>query len=113
MRDWQGKKYWLVGASEGLGAALAQVMSRAGVHVILSARSEDKLQALAEQLPGPTTVLPVDVSDDASVAAAAETVGDVDGIVYLAGVYFPQSGLKPPTLVGKTFKRAPKALKTH
>ena len=26
---------------------------------------------------------------------------------------FPQSGLKPPTLVGKTFKRAPKALKTH
>ena len=27
--------------------------------------------------------------------------------------YFPQSGLKPPTLVGKTFKRAPKALKTH
>ncbi len=29
------------------------------------------------------------------------------------GVYFPQSGLKPPTLVGKTFKRAPKALMDH
>ena len=29
------------------------------------------------------------------------------------GVYFPQSGLKPPTLVGKTFKRAPKALMNH
>ncbi len=28
-------------------------------------------------------------------------------------VYFPQSGLKPPTLVGKTFKRAPKALMNH
>ncbi len=28
-------------------------------------------------------------------------------------LYFPQSGIKPPTLVGKTFKRAPKALKTH
>ena len=27
--------------------------------------------------------------------------------------YFPQSGLKPPTLVGKTFKRAPKALMNH
>ncbi len=26
---------------------------------------------------------------------------------------FPQSGLKPPTLVGKTFKRAPKALMNH
>ena len=31
----------------------------------------------------------------------------------LSRIYFPQSGLKPPTLVGKTFKRAPKALKTH
>ncbi len=28
-------------------------------------------------------------------------------------LYFPQSGLKPPTLVGKTFKRAPKALMNH
>ncbi len=28
-------------------------------------------------------------------------------------IYFPQSGLKPPTLVGKTFKRAPKALMNH
>ena len=27
--------------------------------------------------------------------------------------YFPQSGLKPPTLVGKTFKRAPKGLMNH
>ena len=32
---------------------------------------------------------------------------------WIAPIYFPQSGLKPPTLVGKTFKRAPKALKTH
>ena len=31
----------------------------------------------------------------------------------LAWLYFPQSGLKPPTLVGKTFKRAPKALMNH
>ena len=28
-------------------------------------------------------------------------------------ICFPQSGLKPPTLVGKTFKRAPKALMNH
>ena len=89
MRDWQGKRYWLVGASEGLGAALAQVMSRAGVEVIVSARSKDKLDALVETLPGNASAQVVDVSDRASVEAAAAAVGDVDGVVYLAGVYWP------------------------
>ncbi|MCL6283673.1 SDR family NAD(P)-dependent oxidoreductase [Ruegeria sp. 2012CJ41-6] len=91
MRDWAGKRYWLVGASEGLGAALAGIMSRSGAHLILSARSTDRLEALAVDLPGPTEVVPVDVSDDASVKAAAEQVGEIDGMVFLAGVYWPMA----------------------
>jgi short-subunit dehydrogenase len=91
MKDWQGKRYWLVGASTGLGAALAEKMSRAGVHVILSARSEETLTALAETLPGPVTVQPVDVSDTASVTQAAKAIGEIDGVVFLAGVYWPMS----------------------
>ncbi len=89
MRNWQGKRYWLVGASDGLGAALARKMNAAGVHVIVSARSEEKLAALVESLPGPASYEVVDVSDDESVRAAAEAVGEVDGVVYLAGVYWP------------------------
>lgn len=89
MSEWAGKRYWLVGASEGLGAALAHKMSAAGVHLVLSARSEDKLTALAESLPGRADVVPVDVSDAASVKAAAETVGEIDGVVQIAGVYWP------------------------
>lgn len=89
MTDWRGKRYWLVGASDGLGEALAGVLSRAGAEVILSSRSEDKLRAVADGLPGKTSIVTLDVSDNDSVIAAAEAVGDIDGIVHLAGVYWP------------------------
>jgi NADP-dependent 3-hydroxy acid dehydrogenase YdfG len=89
VREWQGKRYWLVGASEGLGAALAHKLSRTGVEVIVSARSQDKLDALVAELPGNATAQVVDVSDRDSVKAAAQAVGDVDGVVFLAGVYWP------------------------
>lgn len=89
MKEWQGKRYWLVGASDGLGAALARQLSRAGVEVVPSARSEDKLAALAEDLPGRASYQVLDVRDDESVKAAADAVGEVDGVVYLAGAYWP------------------------
>lgn len=89
MRDFRGKRYWLVGASEGLGLALAQKLSAAGAEVILSARTEDSLKAAAATLPGPATILPVDVGDSASVTAAATQLPDLDGLVFLAGVYWP------------------------
>lgn len=91
MRDWTGKRYWLIGASEGLGRNLAHIMSRSGVHLVLSARSEDKLQTLAAELPAPAQVVPVDIGDRASVEAAAAEVGDIDGVVFLAGVYTPMT----------------------
>jgi NADP-dependent 3-hydroxy acid dehydrogenase YdfG len=89
MNDWQGKRYWLIGASEGLGAALAHKLNAAGVDVIVSARSENRLKALVADLPGKASYVTVDVSDRASVQAAAEQVGQIDGMVYLAGVYWP------------------------
>lgn len=87
--EWQGKRYWLVGASDGLGEALARLLSRSGAEVVLSARSEDKLAAIAADLPGKASVQVMDISDDDSVKSAAEAVGDVDGVVLLAGVYWP------------------------
>lgn len=86
-----GKKYWLVGASDGLGKALAHLLSRAGVEVVVSARSEDKLAALVDELPGKASYQTVDIADIDSVKAAAEAVGDIDGLVLLAGVYWPFS----------------------
>ena len=89
MKDWQGKKYWLVGASDGLGAALAHKLSRAGAEVILSARSEDKLAQLVADLPGRARYRVMDVTDAGDIEAAAQEIGDIDGLVYLAGAYWP------------------------
>ena len=89
MKNWQGKRYWLVGASEGLGREVAFCLSRAGAEVIVSARSEDRLKALVEELPGKASYITVDVADRAAVEAAAKEAGEIDGVVYLAGVYWP------------------------
>ncbi|MEP2891933.1 SDR family NAD(P)-dependent oxidoreductase [Tateyamaria sp.] len=86
-----GKRYWLVGASDGLGKALAQVLSRAGIEVVVSARSQDKLAALVDELPGKASYQTIDVTDDASVKTAVEAVGDIDGLILLAGTYTPFS----------------------
>jgi NADP-dependent 3-hydroxy acid dehydrogenase YdfG len=84
-----GKRYWLVGASDGLGKALAHRMSRAGIELVVSARSGDKLAALVDDLPGKATYQTMDISDGDSVKKAAAAVGEIDGIVLLAGVYWP------------------------
>lgn len=89
MRNWQGKRYWLIGASEGLGREVALHLSRLGAEVIVSARNEARLQELVAEMSGKASHVVVDVSDRASVLAAAEQLGEIDGMVYLAGVYWP------------------------
>ncbi len=74
MRDFRGKRYWLVGASEGLGLALARALAAEGAQVVLSARSADRLAEAAASIPG-AEVVAIDVGDSASVTAAAARVG--------------------------------------
>lgn len=91
MRNFSGKRYWIVGASAGLGRAFALELSKTGAEVVLSARSEDELKALADECPGKASVVPVDIASSESVATAAKAAGDIDGLVFLAGVYWPMS----------------------
>ena len=86
-----GKRYWLIGASEGLGRALAIKLSAAGAELVLSARAEGRLHSLADDLPGKAQVLQLDLADEASVVQAGAALGRVDGVVFLAGVYWPMS----------------------
>ncbi|MEF8728022.1 MAG: SDR family NAD(P)-dependent oxidoreductase [Accumulibacter sp.] len=88
--DWSGKRAWLVGASSGIGAALAGELARRGARVALSARSADRLRALG--IDG-ALLLPCDATDSASLAAARASLlaawRGVDLVIYLAGDYVP------------------------
>lgn len=88
MIDFKGKTYWLIGASEGLGRALAHDLDTDGARLVLSARSQDRLQQLADELTD-ARVVPIDVTDAKMVQSAVEQVGEVDGVVYIAGAYDP------------------------
>ncbi|HWI50588.1 MAG TPA: SDR family NAD(P)-dependent oxidoreductase [Symbiobacteriaceae bacterium] len=91
--DLTGKVVVITGASMGIGEALADAFSAAGAHLVLAARSGDRLQALAERLGQPKSqVLTVtaDITCDEEIArlrtAATGITGRVDVVVNNAGV---------------------------
>ena len=79
--NFNGKRYWLVGASEGLGRALAHKMSAAGAELVISARSEERLNELAKKISKKVQVMPLDLADGASVARVGAELGRVDGVI--------------------------------
>jgi NAD(P)-dependent dehydrogenase (short-subunit alcohol dehydrogenase family) len=96
LRDWQGLRVWLVGASTGIGAATAAALQARGAQVLVSARNAATLDAFVAQHPAtlPGTRLPqawpLDVTDRAAVAATAQAIlaqGPLDLVLYCAGHY--------------------------
>ncbi len=92
LRDWRGRGVWLVGASTGIGRALADALLARGARVVISARPSAALAALAGAHPALRT-LALDVTNAASVALAAQQVPTLlprlDMVVMCAGTYAP------------------------
>lgn len=91
MKDFNDKHIWIIGASSGIGAALAKSLSGKGAILYLSARGKEKLDKLNQELDGKHTVLPVDVSDIQSLKNAITVIQKVDSIINLAAIYDPTS----------------------
>jgi len=84
----------VTGASSGIGAATVRRVAADGADVALLARSEDRLQEIAEEVSAEfgveTHVVPADVRNSVEVAAAVEstveTLGSLSGVVVNAGL---------------------------
>ena len=80
----------VTGASSGIGKALGGVFSEAGAKVVLAARNPEKLQAVADALPGESLAVPTDVSDEAAckrlIDKTLEQFGRIDVLINNAGI---------------------------
>ncbi|WP_294768893.1 SDR family oxidoreductase [uncultured Rhodoferax sp.] len=88
-----GKVIIITGASSGIGATSAKLLAKKGARVVLGARREDKLKALAEEIRaagGEAVYQVLDVTqqgdNDAIVQLAKDTFGRVDVIFLNAGI---------------------------
>ncbi len=88
----RGRVVLITGASSGIGEATAMAVGRAGGHVLLVARTQSKLEAVAEEVfdrGGSATVYPCDLNDIDDIDRMADEVlaahGHVDVLVNNAG----------------------------
>ncbi|MFZ9465362.1 MAG: SDR family NAD(P)-dependent oxidoreductase [Burkholderiaceae bacterium] len=91
IQSWQDLGVWIVGASSGIGAALAKELARRGARLSLSARRLEAMQALG--IEG-AKLLPLDVCDQRQLEQACNEVAvqaQVDVVIWMAGIYRPVS----------------------
>jgi short-subunit dehydrogenase len=89
MAQWKGRRVWIIGASSGIGRALAHALYREGAHVCVSARSIAALESFGTDHPL-ASVVPLDATDAVAVRAAAQALleqGPLDVVVYCAAHY--------------------------
>jgi short-subunit dehydrogenase len=91
--QWKNKVAVVTGASSGIGAATARKLARHGLHVILIARRQDRLEKLASEIRlsgGTAGIIPADLSDQTERERVFTQVdveyGQVDVLVNNAGL---------------------------
>lgn len=93
--DFKGEHIWVIGASSGIGRAVAVELANQGATLLLSARRKDKLDALNKELDGQHLVVPVDVADSKSVVGACTEIQKqeitLNRVIFLPALYDPSA----------------------
>lgn len=104
MSGLKGKTAIVTGGGRGIGAAIARSLSEAGIRVVVTARTQTQIDAVADELTlagGQCLAIGCDVTDEAAVASLVarteEEFGSVDILINNAGVA-PSAPLKRITL---------------
>ncbi|WLG89565.1 SDR family NAD(P)-dependent oxidoreductase [Pseudomonas cucumis] len=83
------RRYWLTGASNGIGASLAEEILKTGAHLAVSSRSLAPLKALSQRYPGQVLVVAGDLTNGQRVREIGEQIteqwGSLDTMILNAG----------------------------
>ncbi|NDU85963.1 MAG: SDR family NAD(P)-dependent oxidoreductase [Ferrovum sp.] len=93
--QWNGQRVWIIGASRGIGAAVAQRLASLGAHLYLSSRDCTPLNLWHDSLPQSqqehVILLPMDIENSQEVSHAAQKIHGawehIDLVLIAAGVY--------------------------
>lgn len=84
--DWKGKQVWLIGASAGIGLAVAEQLQQQGAKLTLSARNLNSLQTHHDL--NRCQLLSLDISDSQNInQAISQLTSPIDVVMVFAGAY--------------------------
>jgi NAD(P)-dependent dehydrogenase (short-subunit alcohol dehydrogenase family) len=93
--DLRGKNILIVGASRGVGKALAISLSQLGVNLHLASRNIEDLKKIQEQIP--SEIYECDIDSEESLNNLAKSVNGIDGVCVISGFV----KLIPPKMLSK------------
>ena len=92
----QGRTLWVTGGGSGIGRCVAHELASLGARVVISGRTQEKLDRVAQEIRddgGQCETQAFDIRDEdavkTAVAAVVARVGRIDGLVNNAGGQFP------------------------
>ncbi len=90
IKEWCGRRVWIIGASSGIGAETARKLLSCGAKLALSARNKTHLEAVAINYSD-VLILPCDITNHSSVMSTRDSIltqwGGIDLVLVVAGTY--------------------------